>query len=67
MMAKWTTLAWRLWLSRSGQDMIEYALVAGFVAVAAGAIFPTGLMPTVSGIFSKLQIYFSQAALVGGS
>jgi Flp pilus assembly pilin Flp len=67
MMAKWTALAWRLWRSRSGQDMVEYALVAGFVAVAAGAIFPTTLMPTVSGIYSKLQIYFSQAAAVGGS
>ena len=27
-----------------GQDLIEYALMAGFVAVAGGAIFPTTLM-----------------------
>jgi pilus assembly protein Flp/PilA len=64
-MAKWTMTAWRLWINRSGQDMVEYALVAGFVAVAAGAIFPTGLMPTVSGIYSKLQIYLSQAGSQG--
>jgi pilus assembly protein Flp/PilA len=48
-----------------GQDLIEYALMAGFVAVAAGAIFPTTVMPTVSGIFSKLDSYFAIAA--GGS
>lgn len=64
-MAKRKLLQLRLWLDRSGQDLIEYALVAGFVAMAAGAIFPTTLMPTVSGIYSKIQIVFSQAASVG--
>jgi Flp pilus assembly pilin Flp len=59
------TAALRLWLNHSGQDMIEYALLAGFVAVAAGAIFPTSLMPNVSAIFSKLGVYFSQAATQG--
>jgi Flp pilus assembly pilin Flp len=48
-----------------GQDLIEYALMAGCVAVAGGAIFPTTLMPAVSGIFSKLGSYFAIAA--GGS
>ena len=38
----------------SGVTAIEYALIAGFVAVAAGAIFPATLMPDVSKIFSKL-------------
>jgi Flp pilus assembly pilin Flp len=38
-----------------GQDLIEYALMAGFVAVAAGAIFPTTLVPGVSAIFSKIN------------
>jgi pilus assembly protein Flp/PilA len=37
-----------------GQDLIEYALMAGFVAVAAGAIFPTTLLPGISTIFSKI-------------
>jgi pilus assembly protein Flp/PilA len=27
------------WKDKRGQDLIEYALMAGFVAVAAGAIF----------------------------
>jgi Flp pilus assembly pilin Flp len=65
MMAKWKLVPLQLWLNRSGQDMIEYALVAGFVAVAAGAIFPTTLMPTVSGIYSKVQSCFTQAAVFG--
>ena len=29
-----------IWKDDSGQDLIEYALMAGFVAVAAGAIMP---------------------------
>ena len=28
------------WKDKRGQDLIEYALMAGFVAVAAGAIMP---------------------------
>ncbi len=38
-----------------GQDLIEYALLAGMVAVAAGAIFPTTVAPNISTIFSKIQ------------
>jgi Flp pilus assembly pilin Flp len=65
MTAYWKAAALRLWINRSGQDLIEYALVGGFVAVAAAAIFPTTLMPDVSMIFSKLDFYFSQAASQG--
>jgi pilus assembly protein Flp/PilA len=36
-----------------GQDLIEYALMAGFVAVAAGAIMP-GVSTSISTIFSKV-------------
>jgi pilus assembly protein Flp/PilA len=38
-----------------GQDLIEYALMAGFVAVAAGAIFPSTVLPGVSTIFSRIN------------
>jgi Flp pilus assembly pilin Flp len=31
---------WDFWKDRRGQDMVEYALMAGFVAVVAGAIMP---------------------------
>ena len=54
-----------LLLNVYGQDLVEYALLAGFVAVACGAIFPTGLMPSVSSIFSKLGSEF--AATSAGS
>jgi Flp pilus assembly pilin Flp len=39
---------------RRGQDLIEYALMAGFVAVAAGAIMP-GISNSISTIFSKVS------------
>ncbi len=37
-----------------GQDLVEYALVTGLVAVTAGSFFPPNLMPAVSTIFSKI-------------
>ena len=36
-----------------GQDMVEYALLAGFVAVAAGALLPS-ISTSVSTIFSRM-------------
>jgi pilus assembly protein Flp/PilA len=36
-----------------GQDLIEYALMAGFVAVAAGAFMP-GISTSISTVFSKV-------------
>ena len=30
----------RRWQETVGQDLVEYALMAGFVAVAAGALVP---------------------------
>ncbi len=47
------------WSDTQGQDLIEYALMAGFVAVAAGAIMPT-VSGHISTIFSKIS-----SALVG--
>ncbi len=46
----------RLWTDRRGQDLIEYALMAGFVAVAAGAIMP--------GVATKISVIFSNVASV---
>jgi pilus assembly protein Flp/PilA len=43
-----------------GQDLIEYALMAGFVAVAAGAIMP-GVATKISTIFSKVSSVVSVA------
>lgn len=44
-----------------GQDLIEYALMAGFVAVAAGAIMP-GVATSISTIFSKVASVMAAAA-----
>ena len=54
----------RIWKDTRGQDLIEYALMAGFVAVAAGAIMP-GVASSISTIFSKIQSTLSSAATQG--
>jgi pilus assembly protein Flp/PilA len=41
------------WQDEQGQDLIEYALMAGFVAVAAGAVMPS-VSTSISTIFSKI-------------
>jgi len=55
----------RLRYDLRGQDLIEYALMAGFLAVAVGATFPTQLAPYISQIFSKVEVVTAQAANVG--
>ena len=44
------------------QDMVEYALLAGFIAVAAGAFLPP-ISESISVIFSKMTSIVSNAAL----
>jgi Flp pilus assembly pilin Flp len=51
----------QVWKDRRGQDLIEYALMAGFVAVAAGAIMP-GVATSISTIFSKIASVMTGAA-----
>jgi pilus assembly protein Flp/PilA len=43
----------RVWQDTSGQDLVEYALAAGLVAVAAVACMP-GLSGTVNTVFTKI-------------
>ena len=56
-------LLWKIQLLKDtrGQDLIEYALMAGFVAVAAGAIMP-GVASSISTIFSKVASVMTSAA-----
>lgn len=54
----------RIWKDTSGQDLIEYALMAGFVAVAAGAIMP-GVADSISQIFSKVASVMTASANQG--
>jgi pilus assembly protein Flp/PilA len=51
----------RIWKDTRGQDLIEYALMAGFVAVAAGALMP-GVATSISTIFSKISSVMTSAA-----
>jgi Flp pilus assembly pilin Flp len=51
----------RIWKDTHAQDLIEYALMAGFVAVAAGAIMP-GVSTSISRIFSKISSTMTAAA-----
>ena len=45
------------------QDMVEYALLAGFIAVAAGATLPP-VAAAISTIFSKMNSLTTQASKV---
>ena len=47
-----------------GQDLIEYALMAGFVAVAAGAVMP-GVADSISTIFSQVGSVMAIASTQG--
>jgi pilus assembly protein Flp/PilA len=62
-MTRITNLVWklRIWKDTRGQDLIEYALMAGFVAVAAGAIMP-GVASSISTIFSKVSSVMTSAS-----
>ena len=51
----------RIWVDDHGQDLVEYALLAGFVAVSAGAIMP-GVATNISKIFSSVASSMSKAA-----
>ena len=60
-MLKIQMLIARLLKDRKGQDMVEYALLAGFIAVAAGALLPS-ISTSISTIFSRMASVVSAAA-----
>jgi pilus assembly protein Flp/PilA len=47
-----------------GQDLIEYALMAGFVSVTAGATMP-GVASSISTIFSQVGSVMAIASTQG--
>ena len=47
------TFCIRFWNETRGQDLVEYALAAGMVAVAAVAAMPA-LSTTINTVFSKI-------------
>ena len=54
----------KIWKDTRGQDLIEYALMAGFVAVAAGAIMPN-VATSISSIFSEIGSVLTAASNQG--
>jgi pilus assembly protein Flp/PilA len=48
------------WKDTQGQDLVEYALAAGMVAVAAVAAMPM-LSTTVSNVFTKIGSIITSA------
>jgi len=50
----------RIWRDTQGQDLVEYSLLTGFIAVAAGAAFPP-ISNNISIIFSKISSLAQQA------
>jgi len=62
-MNKFTNLVWKMRILKDtkGQDLIEYALMAGFVAVAAGAIMPN-VSNSISTIFRAISGHLANAA-----
>lgn len=51
----------QIWRDNRGQDLIEYALMAGFVAVSAGALMPN-ISTSISTVFSKVGSVMTGAA-----
>ena len=51
----------RMLRDEQGQDLVEYALLAGFIAVAAGALLP-GISTSISKIFSRMGSVLTNAA-----
>jgi pilus assembly protein Flp/PilA len=50
-----------LWQDTQGQDLVEYALMVGLVAVAAVAVVPT-MATQINTIFNKVTSVLTSAA-----
>lgn len=61
-MNAWERLEWvlALWADEAGQDMVEYALLAGLVAVASG-LFAPEMSDSMTSIYSRLASRLDQA------
>lgn len=55
----------KLWRNTRGQDLIEYALLAAFFAVAVGALSPS-VATGISTIWSRVSCGIALAIAAGG-
>jgi pilus assembly protein Flp/PilA len=51
----------RIWSDQQGQDLIEYAMIAGFIAVVSGMFMPN-ISNDVSMVFSKIASTMTSSA-----
>lgn len=58
---RYIVLVLKVWRDTRGQDLIEYALMAGFVAVSAAAAMPS-IVTSISTVFSQVGSVLSVAA-----
>ena len=65
-MKKLKTLIWKLRIYKDtrGQDLIEYALMVGFIAVAAGAVIPD-VVTSIRSIFETISGVLRNSAKAG--
>lgn len=65
-MKKFNQLIWRLRILKDtrGQDLIEYALMVGFIAVAAGAVVP-GIVTNIRSIFQRIEQVLANSTSAG--
>jgi hypothetical protein len=49
-------LVW-LWRHNGGQDLVEYAMLIGFLVVAAGALIPYSIASPIAHIYSVVTCY----------
>ena len=54
-------IALKVWKDKRRPDLVEYALMAGFVAVAAGALI-AATSSSISTVFSKISTVMAGAA-----
>ena len=59
MLNKISLKLWKVWSDHKGQDLVEYALAAAFVAVTVSAFFPPAIAPSISTVFSKVGDVFA--------
>jgi Flp pilus assembly pilin Flp len=54
-------LASSLRKNSAGQDLLEYALMAGFIAVFIGAMVPSKIVPSLCVIYTKINTILSNS------
>ncbi len=61
-MANFYLTVQRLWRDRRGQDLVEYALLAGSISMTTAAFLPQWVGPTISAIMSKVTSCMANTA-----